>query len=111
MPRFRPHGLSARIAGHFEVLETQARPRLEGWFCGARPSALDLYVAALFRWVQLYPADLPERVDVSAFPQLHAMCAALETRPSTAALCAAEGMGPHPFTRPAPPNPPEGSAL
>lgn len=103
--------LHRRIAAHLHTLETQATARLSQWFCAAQPSALDLYVAALLRWLQLYPdPETAAHFDISPYPTLTAMCARLETRESVARLQVAEGMSARPFTAPQPPNPPEGVA-
>lgn len=102
---------TARLLRAFAVLQTEARPRLEGWFCSPAPSALDLYLAAMLRWVRLYPRHACDWMDLSDFPDLHAMCTRLEQRQSVAALCKAEGMDPRPFTNPLPPNPLEGTAI
>jgi len=99
-----------RIARALRVLETEAFARLPGWLCSQPPSALDLYLAAILRWIQIYPTGGTHWFNLSDCPKLGAMCAALETRPSVAALSAAEGMGARPFTNPAYPAPPEGSA-
>lgn len=103
--------LRARISEHLAVLDQDAVPRLPLWFGGETPSALDIYVAAILRWLQLYPASGRGWLKISAFPRLAAICAGLETRDSVAELCRAEGMAPHPFTKPDYPNPPEGSSL
>jgi len=118
-PRYGPEAawpemraaLKGRIGRHLEVLETEAVGRCGGWFCGAEPSALDLYVAGILRWLQIYGAAAPGWPDLAALPRLMDMCARLETRPSCAALARAEGMGARPFTSPEPPQPPEGRAL
>ncbi len=101
----------ARLTAHVALIETEARPRLTGWLGARQPSALDLYLAPLLRWLQLYPVEDRGWFDLAAYPGLHAMCIALEQRQSTDRLCIAEGMGPHPFSAPDYPQPPEGSAL
>lgn len=108
-PKMRA-ALRRRIARHLDVLEAETTARLPGWFCAAEPSALDFYVAAILRWLQIYPAGQTAGFDPGAWPALQAMCARLETRASVAALRRAEGMGAHPFTAARPPSPPEGSA-
>lgn len=100
-----------RITRSLEVLETRARPRLAGWFCEDRPTALDLYVAAILRWLRIYPGDAAMPAGPAPLPHLSAIGARLESRSSVAALCAAEGLGTHPFTRPRLPDPPEGTAV
>ena len=80
------------------------------FFLGADLSLIDLYCPALLRWSQLYPTVSPGWLDLSALPRLLRGAQAVEARPSVAALCRAEGMEPHPFTRARLPVPPEGSA-
>jgi glutathione S-transferase len=98
--------MSNRMMGHFRLLDTAAaqHPRL---FAPALP--LGAYTLALTRWAALYPADAPRWMDLSAFPALEALARAQEARVETRAIARAEGLGPHPFTRPEQPNPPEGS--
>ncbi len=88
-------------------LAGQAHP----WLNADTPSALDLYLCAMLRWMALYPKGDTGWFTLADWPNLAAMTAKLDARPSTAALCEAEGMTPHPFTAPKPPTPPEGSAL
>ncbi len=90
---------------HFQTLEDNWR------FDADQPIISDLYLAAQLRWVQLYPlAEDRSWFRLAQFTRLHAMAEALETRPSTHAVQAAEGLGPTPFTAPHAPCPPEGSA-
>lgn len=110
VPQMRA-ALRDRVLAHLTLLEHETPTRLNGWFCADSPSALDLYVAAVLRWICLYPAEQAGQFTLSDYPRLAAMCAALETRPSVQALIVAEGLGPHPFTQPAPANPPQGVAL
>ena len=100
--------LSARMLRHFALLDAAARqhPRL---FAPATP--LGVYTIVLTRWAQLYPPDAPRWLDLAAFPALHALARAQEARVETPVVARAEGLGPHPFTRPEQPDPPEGSVL
>ena len=75
------------------------------------PTVLDYYIAAILRWCGVYPAGSTAWFNVTTWPALHAMAAALETRAAVCAVQIAEGLGPTPFTAPQRPNPPEGSAL
>lgn len=97
----------ARMTGHFGLLDAAAAadPALF-----AAPSALAFYTAALMRWSVTYPEGQEPWFDAAAFPALAALAAAVEARASARAVAAAEGLGPRPFTAPAPPCPPEGSA-
>ncbi|MCX7288105.1 MAG: glutathione S-transferase N-terminal domain-containing protein [Rhodobacterales bacterium] len=108
--RFRAHHeiISARMRQHFALLDEAARetPRL---FAAATP--LGAYTVTLTRWSTLYPTDAPAWMDLSAFPALQALARAQEARVETPVIARAEGLGPHPFTRPEQPTPPEGSVL
>ena len=100
-------GVTGRLKGHFALLEALVG---QDWFGGAHPSILDFYVAATLRWAALY-APMGAWFDLSDYPGLRSMALRLETRPSVLAAIQAEGLGPAPFTRPGPCNPPEGVAL
>jgi len=99
--------LIARMRQHYALLDAAcaAQPALF-----APPSLLACYAATLLRWSALYPEGQAQWLDLAAYPALAAMAAALETRPATLRAASAEGLGPRPFTAPAPAAPPEGSA-
>ncbi len=94
----------------YDLLERLARED-QGFFAAGQASVIDLYVAAMLRWSALYPLGDTGWFSLGRWPALRAMAGALETRPSVAALIAAEGMAARPFTSPNYPNPPEGVAL
>lgn len=100
--------IAARLNRHFALIEMAAvqHPRL---FAAATP--LGVYAITLARWSALYPPDTPRWFDLAAFPTLAALARAQEARVETPVIARAEGLGPHPFTRPEQPNPPEGSVL
>ncbi|MEZ5912583.1 MAG: glutathione S-transferase family protein [Paracoccaceae bacterium] len=100
---------AAALCGHYDLLEALAA-RKPGWFAGAEPTALDLYLAALMRWSALYPRGNTGWYTPGRWPGLLAMLRRLETRASVAAATAAEGLGDTPFSAPGLPHPPEGSA-
>jgi glutathione S-transferase len=100
--------MSARMLRHFALLD-DAAARHPGLFAAARP--LGVYAITLTRWSALYPPDAPRWLDLAAFPALLALAQAQEARVETPVIARAEGLGPHPFTRPEHPNPPEGSVL
>jgi glutathione S-transferase len=100
--------LAARMRGHFALLDSAARQH-HGLFAAAKP--LGVYALALTRWSALYPSDAPAWFDLGAYPALLALAKAQEARVETPVIARAEGLGPHPFTRPEQPNPPEGSVL
>ncbi|WP_298915226.1 glutathione S-transferase family protein [uncultured Roseobacter sp.] len=75
------------------------------------PLLLNLYLAPMLRWIQLYPAASDKTwFDLSSLPALHRMAERLETRKSVVTAQTAEGLGHRPFTAPRAPCPPEGSA-
>lgn len=100
--------LSARMIRHFDLLN-QAATDHPALF--AAPCVLAYYTATLMRWPALYPENARRWFNINDFPALHAMAAALETRPATLAAALAEGLGPTPFTRPHYARPPQGSAV
>ena len=103
-------GARKSLLESLELLEILAQQQHK-WFNGAEPSLIDLYLAAILRWMAIYPAGDTSWFSLSSYAGLHEMAGKLETRDSVAALIRAEGMAPFPFTRPAFPNPPEGVAL
>lgn len=98
-------GATARIARHLHLLEAEAAP---GGPLDTAP-ALGYYLAACLRWAALYARHGTGWLALGDTPALGALLAALEARPATRNAARAEGLGAHPFTRPALPNPPEGS--
>ena len=105
----RTHARS-NLTRSYDLLEGLAQENLS-WFNADAISAIDLYVCAMLRWSALYPAGDTGWFDLPRWPNLYALTQRLETRPSVAALCEAEGMAPRPFSTPDYPNPPEGVAL
>lgn len=99
----------ARIAGHVALLEAMAAGRPD-WCRPEAPSVLGYYLAALLRWLALYPVATAGWFDLSAHPALQALAAGLEQRPAARRAALAEGLGETIFTRPAHATPPEGSA-
>ena len=110
----------ADMAGHRALTEGRilhALSLLEGalaarpvWCRPGAPGALGCYLAPLVRWLALYPRANPMRPDLAAYPALSAVLSDLEGRPAARRAAAAEGLGSTPFTAPAHPVPPEGSA-
>ncbi|MCV3270395.1 glutathione S-transferase family protein [Roseobacter sinensis] len=94
----------ANILRHVAILEADCDPR-------GTPSVLDLYLAPMLRWLQLYPRESDRSwFELASFAKLHHMALMLEGRASTHAAQTAEGLGPTPFTAPQAPQPPEGTA-
>jgi len=72
-------------------------------------SAMSCYLAPLLRWCAIYGG--PAWFDLTDHPRLMDFARRMEQTKATTRAITAEGLGPHPFTAPEPPNPPEGSAL
>lgn len=108
--RLKAH-MRGEIARYLDMIEAEIAAG-HRWMAGAEPSALDLYLAPMLRWIALYPAPRGGagwfRLD--GWPRLHAVCLTLEGRDSVRRAAAAEGLGPAPFTAPRYPDPPVGSA-
>ncbi|MDO8881724.1 MAG: glutathione S-transferase N-terminal domain-containing protein [Pseudotabrizicola sp.] len=100
--------MAARMLDHFDHLnrEAEAHPALFGI-----KGILAPYVCALMRWSVLYPRGQTGWFTLGDFPALHGIASALEAAPQSARVALAEGLGRHPFTAPAYPVPPEGSAI
>ncbi|MBV2358244.1 glutathione S-transferase family protein [Thalassococcus sp. CAU 1522] len=98
--------LQARLRGHLAMLDALTAAHPPDGFDAVQP-----YLAAILRWLALYPPGKTAWFALADYPALHGMAAALETRPALIRAAAAEGLGAHPFTAPEPPDPPEGSAV
>ena len=99
-----------RLSTHLGLLEALAATRPD-WFGGAAPSGLDYYLAAMMRWMALYPSARDRSwYAITRYPHLRDLLLRLETRPAVMAAQSAEGLGQFPFTQPQFAQPPEGSA-
>lgn len=107
--RLRSH-MKGEIACHLDKLESLVAQ--VPWFGGTEVSVLDFYVAALLRWLALFP--LPRGgtgwFSIGQWTRMHDMAARLEHCQSVAAAIKAEGLGQTPFSAPQHATPPEGSA-
>lgn len=72
-------------------------------------TALSCYLAPILRWLVLY-GGRPGWLALDNWAQLQALTQTFEATPLAQRAALAEGLGPKPFSQPAPPNPPEGSA-
>jgi len=79
------------------VLDSLVASQAPG-FLSTAPSILGYYLAVLMRWLGGIQKDSPARVASTDYPALHAICAALETRPAALAAARAEALGPNIFT-------------
>jgi glutathione S-transferase len=99
-----------------EALRQQTHQRLLGYFAllDARWDqvscpVLACYAAPMLRWCALYGGDTAW-FDLSKYASLEAFTESFEKRSTTLEVCALEGLGPTPFSKPQLPSPPEGSA-
>ena len=100
-----------RLKRHFKLLDALTLDKPDWQAPDSPPSVLSYYIACLSRWLMLYPADGPAWFKLSDYAGLQELHSLMDLRPATEAAIAAEGLGPHPFTRPRHPTPPEGSAV
>ncbi|NAZ35489.1 glutathione S-transferase family protein [Rubellimicrobium sp. CFH 75288] len=99
-----------RVGAMLHTLEDRA-PDLTAWLGAPEgPSVLDCYLCPMLRWLALYPVDARGWFDLARWPRLLDVARRMDDRPETAAAARAEGLGPRPFSAPALPDPPEGSA-
>ncbi len=92
--------LASEIQRHLDILNA-AYGAKASWMGAADLSVLDVYLACICRWIALYPKDeVKAWCKITRWPFLHDMMARLETCDCTQAAILAEGLGPHPFTKP-----------
>jgi len=73
-------------------------------------TALTCYLVPMLRWLVLY-GGRPGWLSLAQWPKLFALAQDFEATNFAQRAASAEGLGPHPFTQPVAPTPPEGSAL
>ncbi len=83
-----------RFKNHLQLIEAELVTNNAGpWFLGKQLSALDIYLAALCRWWQLYPtAEAAAPISTQALPNLFRLLSELAQRPAIAAACAEESI-------------------
>ncbi|GAB5390435.1 MAG: glutathione transferase GstA [Alphaproteobacteria bacterium] len=103
-------GCQANLTHSLELLNDLAGSG-QPWLNGTVPSILDFYLAACLRWMALYTTQDKDWFTLTDWPNLHALCAKLENRPSVQSALYIEGYAAQPFTNPQPVTPPQGVAL
>lgn len=103
-------GARQNVQQGLQLLEREAQAG-HNWFNATTPTVADFYMAAIVRWLALYPNGQTNWFDLTHYPGLRQLVSRLETRPSVQAMCRAEGMTSTPFTVPKLPTPLEGSVL
>lgn len=91
----------ARMQTYLALLDAMVARDAPGWLSAGRPSVLGYYLGVLIRWLATHGPDHPSYFRSADFPALHAVLAALETRPAAIACAEAEALGPTLFTNPA----------
>ena len=89
-----------RMQVYLDLLNHTAA-RSAAWLSPERPSVLGYYIAVLVRWLASHGPGHPTYFRSRDFPALHAVLAALETRPAARACAEAERLGQTIFTNPA----------
>lgn len=82
-------GVAARLEGHLDLIEAQLPER--GGLVAETPGIVEIYLACLVRWAQLYPIAAPLMAGIGERPRLRALAGEIEAWP--AARAAAEGDG------------------
>jgi len=103
---------SERLRRHFAIFEEAYRSKAGAgpYLLGEDPTVVDIYLGLCSRWVQLYPAEAEKALAPCDYPALSAMLTSLESRPSVARSCVAEGIAAPYLTAPTPPDGSVGSA-
>lgn len=96
------------LLAHLAILNQELSDR--DWFCADAPSALDMYLCTLIRWMQLYPIARTDWFSLDQFPNLHRLAKTLERRRSVLDAAQSEGLGACVFSNPTYATPPIGSA-
>jgi glutathione S-transferase len=95
---------AARAVAHDQVMarlglvESLIESQHPRWLCADHPGVLGFYIGVLMRWLTSLP-PVPYRITLDDFPNLRAVLAAQEMRPSVQRVAADEGLGAHPFTK------------
>ncbi|WP_299282793.1 glutathione S-transferase family protein [uncultured Tateyamaria sp.] len=100
-------GAKRLLRAHFATLDTAQTSA----FAQTEVTVIDLYIATMLRWCAIYGPEDRTWFSLADTPALARICAHVEALPATGRAQMAEGLGATPFTAPARPNPPEGSAL
>ena len=86
-----------RVKGFLQVLERMVAREAPA-FLSSAPSVLGYYLAVQMRWLAQLPPGSPGHVASTDYPALHAVLAALESRPAAQRAARAEALGPTLFT-------------
>ena len=100
----------ARLRRGFAVFNDHCAAQEGEFVMDEEITVIDMYLAALLRWSQLYPRAQPCLESLRDFPALQALCTAVEARPGVQRACEAEGIALPYFESPHLAEPREGSA-
>ena len=82
----------ARLLGELATMDAmiaRAKPR---WLSAQEPSILTYHLAVLMRWMKAFAYFPDDAIDSTAFPAIHAILQAMETRPAASRAAADEGL-------------------
>lgn len=102
------HGIQRNLIQYLQLLEAEIGPK--DYLLSDTPSATDIYLCTMVRWIQLYPINETDWFDLNQFPNIQNLAKRLETRPSVLSAAKAEGLGETVFSAPIYANPQIGSA-
>lgn len=80
--------LTGQLATLNDMIATQ-KPR---WLSADQPSILTYHLSVLMRWMKAFPHIPEHAIDSTAFPAIHAVLRAMETRPSAIRAAKVEGL-------------------
>ena len=89
----------ASMRAHLATLDAMVARDQPVWLSPNEPSILSLYLAVILRWTQAFAYDAALNIPTADYPALHAILAALESRPAVQRVAEIEGLGPNPFTK------------
>lgn len=96
-----------RLMAQLDLLE---QARHADWLDTSAVTVQGCYLAPMLRWLQIY-GGRPGWLSLEDWPRLLQFAQAADAWPATTRAARAEGLGVSPFSKPALPNPPEGSVF
>ena len=89
----------ATLRDQYATLNAMVARENPTWLSAQAPSILSFYLAVIMRWTSVFAHDPALNIPVADYPALHAILAALESRPAVQRVAAIEGIGATPFTK------------
>ena len=99
-----------RLLHGFAVLDKHCAEQEGDFVMDEEFTVVDIYLAVILRWAQLYPRDATCLPSLEFYPALKALCVAVEGRSGVQRACLQEGISQPFFDQPTQAKPSEGSA-